>query len=67
MRTVTPKVNKHVTYYDAAVKPHPAIVTANAAGVISLRVGHGGITAAGIVQAPASSLVANVANTWRIA
>jgi len=41
-RTFTPKVNKHVTYYDSTTRPRPAIITAvTSATVVDLRVGHG--------------------------
>lgn len=65
-RTYTPKVNKHVTYFDAACKPRPATITGVTSGtVVDVRIGHSGETHAGINRAPISSMVANVPNTWR--
>lgn len=65
-RVFTPKVNKHVTYYDTAGKPRPAtIIAVTSATVVDVRVGRSGETHLGISRAPADSSVANVVNTWR--
>jgi len=65
-RSYNPKVNGHVTYFTAAGKPQPAIITAVAsATVVSIRVGHSGATAASINRAPIDYNAAGVVNTWR--
>lgn len=65
-RTYTAKVGHHVTYFTAAGKPQPGIITAVTSNtVVDIRVGHSGVTAAGISRAPIDSNTANVVNTWR--
>lgn len=40
-RSVTPKVNRSVTYYDAAGVPHPGIITGGIVGTtVNLRIAH---------------------------
>lgn len=65
-RTYTPKVNKHVTYFDTNGKPRPGtIIAVTSATVVDVRIGHSGETHLGISRAPIDSLAANVVNTWR--
>lgn len=70
-RPYTPKVNKHVTYYDAAGKPRPGTITAigSTNGGIIIRITHSGqivgTGAVGILRGPVDINVAQVPNTWR--
>lgn len=57
----TPKVNSHVTYFDAACKPRPAIVTSvTNSTTVNLRIGHSA-TKTGIVR----QVTGHAANTWK--
>lgn len=65
-RTYTPKINKHVTYYDAACKPRPGIITGVVdATHVNIRVCHTSQTPANVARGPIDSMIANVPNTWR--
>lgn len=68
-RTFTPKVNRHVIYYDAASKPRPGTITAigSTNGGVTLRITHTGQTfgtgTVGILRAAFAS--PRGTNTWR--